>query len=410
MSMSIQRGLSPSAQKSVQLAHHLAIARGNSCVEDAHLFMGVLQVEAEEEGMVTALLEISGVTRDEVRLYALSAARDEGKAGGKIPILTTGAQRILGRAREEALAVGSPIVGNEHIFIACIRHQRGPHVGEVLRPLGLDAAKLSAHLRSLNEKPFSRGNPLNDLTQSGQKAIEAAHGAMRASFCGRISTAHLLLGVLDGEENFALDTLRTAGVDIEALKQGVRASIFNDGEIATPQKKFSPAAKRALERAKKEAAHCGHSLIGPHHLVRALLPRPASVSEKLAFGSPIDDPLEKVWSQWPVPEIERQYEKLWLQFTPEAGQTLAKAKQANRAPLSRVKVDQRWALAGALWVYVGFYSLSLFMLGFGLASLLALGGEIRKGYLLRDRSVSFCVGLVIGIFLAIIASIFFPLI
>lgn len=306
--------------------------------------MGVLQAG---DGTVAALLAISGVTLEEARLYALSAIKSEGKGNGKTPTVTTRIQRILGMARDEANRLGSPTVGNEHIFIACVRQQRGPHVGEVLRPLGLDAARLREHLRGLNEKPFSEGNPLNDLTPASKRAIDAAHAAMRASFCGRISTAHLLLGILEGQENFALSMLREAGVDIDELKREVRASIFNDGEIATPQQKFSPAAKRALERAKKEATSCNQSLIAPHHLLAALLPRPASVSEKIAFGTTTDNPLENVWSNWPVAEIQSRYEARWKPAGPAGPPTPATptSKPTNADLAAKSKSSLQFAKA-----------------------------------------------------------------
>ena len=566
----MQRGFSPAGQLSISRAQHLAVARNSGCVEDAHLFMGVLQVDSGEDGVVAALLEVSGVTREEARLYALSAVQTEGKGTQSEPLLSSGAQRVLGMAHAEAHQVGSTIVGPEHIFIACIRHRRGPHVGEVLRPLGFDAAKLREHLRGLNHsnKPYSQGNPLNHLTETSKKAVEAAHAAMRASYCGRISTAHLLLGVLANTENFAVETLQAVGVDVEALKREVRDSIFNDGEVATPQKKFSPAAKRALERAKKEATQCGTSFIEPHHLLYALLPSPASIPEKLAFGSSVDDPLEKVWPHWPVADIQSRYEARWktdasdtsvipvtepteadltdhskkaltaaqaamrasscgqmatthlllgilqdannfavetlqaakvdiealkrevrasivsdglsespqLALSPTARRALSRAKgeatvcghlfigphhllyallphaaspaenaafgsnlddpleqiwprwpvteiqrqyeklfllhasetPAAQTPANWIKLDWRWALAGAfwwIWIFVGQFGPVL--VGFGLALVLAVVGEVMRNHVLRDRSASFCVGAMAAPGLVLFASIFF---
>ncbi|HEX8464746.1 MAG TPA: Clp protease N-terminal domain-containing protein, partial [Abditibacterium sp.] len=203
------------------------------------------------------------------------------------------------------------VINPEHLFIACVAYQRGPHLGETLRPLGLDAAQLKQHLASLHasKTPYRKGNPLNSLTQQSEKAIEAAHAAMRANFSGRISTSHLLLGLLS-DENFASVTmLQDIGADLEALKCRARETIVSDGQIATPQKKFSPGAKRALERAAREAKAANHHFIGTDHLLLALLPQRETWRGKLKAGGQSFDSVEGLWTAEQVAALKGEFEK-----------------------------------------------------------------------------------------------------
>jgi ATP-dependent Clp protease ATP-binding subunit ClpA len=414
---------SVAARLTISRAQQLALSGNCTKVETGHLFLALISEEMQSDEKVSSLLQISGVALEEARMYAQSTIQTEGKGEGEgyAAQLDSGARNILDMADEEARRLGSPEIENEHLLIACLRTQRTPHVGEVLRPLGLDAAKLRQHLRELakSQRLDRSGGPLNSLTQSSKTAVEAAHAAMRASYCGRISTAHLLLGILDDPENVATETLLAAKIDIEELRKAAQASITSDGQIATPQKKFSAAAKRALDRAKKEADRCAHSFIGPQHLLFALLPRPASAKEKIAYGDIGADPLEKVWSQMPVAEIERQYQILW-----KNGKTHRPPPPTQLPAHSRsIKTDWRWLLAGVgwwLWMvpvffapHIWFFPLEIPVLillgGFGFAVFAAIAGETKRDYLMRDNYSSFVYGVLTLPVVLLVISMILPI-
>ena len=130
-------------------------------------------------------------------------------------------------------------------------------------------------------------HPLENLAPDAQNAIESAYREMRASFCGRISTLHLLLGVLN-DEKVVLE-LEKLGLDFETLKSEAKAQISQDSELATSEKRFSNGAKRALERAKTEANGRGRSQIHAEHLFAGLLPQNATWKENWTFGKDLDD-------------------------------------------------------------------------------------------------------------------------
>ncbi len=268
-------------------------AEKTGVVGEAHLFLGILD---SNDDMSAALLMMAGVSREEVRLYAQSWL-DQGVASAEKKVeFSRGVSRVLRLASQEAQRDKSPFIEPHHFFIACVSHQGGAHLGEVLRPLGLDAAKLRAHLRRMraSQKPYPRGNPLNDLAPGSKTVIEAAHLEMRASYCGRISSSHLLLGLLSDAETAGI--LQNAGCDLEDLRKKARESIQSDGEIASPQKKFSPGAKRALERAAREAKLAGRKSIKCEDLLLGLLPHDETLGEKWRARGRELDSVEGLWT------------------------------------------------------------------------------------------------------------------
>ncbi len=383
---------SPKARNAIRRAHEFAAEQHCAGVSSSHLFLGVLS-ESEPESTVSHLLILSGVSQEEARMYAQSALESLPMQGKK-PALTRSSRRILDFAAKEALRQNHSTVKIEHLFIGCIRYQRGPHVGEVLRPLGLDAAKLRDHLRGMaqSETPYQAGSPLNRLTEKSKMVIESAHEEMRASYCGRISKAHLLLGLLAEGESEVVLIIQSMGIDLEKLRQGVRTQILSDGHIASPQKKFTPASKRALERAKKEADKQEHAFIGPQHLMVALMPHSASPWEKWSYGSEMDDPLENTWKDLPIELIKTEFQRRWPSEKLPPRPVLPK-------PRSWVKVDWRWMLVGSATSAIFMFShlaLDLFASSFGLSLLVASLGELTRNYPLRDITTSLFLGLLVG--------------
>ncbi|RYG67973.1 hypothetical protein EON80_12580, partial [bacterium] len=154
---SIWDRFSPAAQATVARAQQLAVEQQSGCTGTAHLCLATLE-EIDRNRGVFLLLQVSGVPINEARLYAQSALESAAPTGEPTEF-TKGAIKVLQMADDESRSIDTRDVTVEHIFTACVRHQREPHVGEVLRPLGLDARQLRAHLRSQhNDRPFYAGN------------------------------------------------------------------------------------------------------------------------------------------------------------------------------------------------------------------------------------------------------------
>ena len=86
-----------------------------------------------------------------------------------------------------------------------------------------------------------------------------------------IGTEHLLLGLIHEGEGPAAQVLESSGISLESVRTKVgelAGSAEHGSEGARP---FSPAAKRVLELALREALQLGHNSIGTAHIFLGLL-------------------------------------------------------------------------------------------------------------------------------------------
>ena len=265
-------------------------------MESAHLLLGTLQMEPPD-ATLEALLQISGLKAEEVRLYAQSAPRSQ-KPLAPGTSMSDSVRRTIRIAGKEAYRTNSALVDVSHFFVACFNPRASPELAAVLAPLGVSAPQLSLHLRQLMRgkaaKSLMDESPLAHLTAHGQRALEVAEKTMRAQFCGRISTLHLLIGVLENSDSEAVAALQTLMIDGDELKRRAAVAAVGDGEIAGPNRRFTPATKRALDRAKAAARDGGRAQIGSADLLLGLLPQPTLLIERAQFGARPDDPAAAV--------------------------------------------------------------------------------------------------------------------
>ncbi len=163
---------------------------------------------------------------------------------------TPAARQVVVRAQDEARAFGHPWLGTEHLLLGVLAEPQAPGVG-VLTDLGVTVDTARAALRRL--VGLGRGG----------------------------------LGESDA------DALRTLGIDLDEVRRRVEAS-FGPGALdhvprrpprrrrpwrrgrcepadVTGHLPFMPRAKRALERAQREAIALGDRDIGVEHLLLGLL-------------------------------------------------------------------------------------------------------------------------------------------
>ena len=259
-----------------------------------HLLLGALQLKPPNP-QLSALFQLSGLKPEEVRLYAQAALENQQSlAPEALPALSARARNTIQMAGTEARRNNCAQVDVSHFVIACFRPQTESGLTEVLAPLGVSADQLSKHLRGLKRGKTAAviydESPLAHLTGHSERALEAAYSAMRAQFCGRISTLHLLVGILENPESDAVVALQTLMIDVGELKRRADVAATGDGQIASPNRRFTPAAKRALDRAKAAARDGGRSHIGSADLLIGLLPQPMLLIERAQFGARPDDP------------------------------------------------------------------------------------------------------------------------
>lgn len=332
----MQPQFSPQSQQVVARAKQLAGEQNSALAGEAHLFLSVLELPDAADALIAPLLALSGVSRDEARLYAQSAVEIAAPIAGQASQLSRGARKVLYNAAIRARVDSTRRIEPHDILIACVDYRgsrsvlgellyrgRPAPLGEMLRSLGFDAAQLRQHLRELKK----RQSAPDRFTHRAELALEAAHAAMRASFCGRISATHLLLGITMSGENIATETLEKAGCDLDELQQRARASIRGDGEIATHEKRYSPGAKRALERAARAAKAAGHRHIDCGYLLLGLLPARQTLGEKWRARGRELDSVDGLWTAAQAAALRGESGNV---ETHTSGETVSKSESAGK--------------------------------------------------------------------------------
>jgi ATP-dependent Clp protease ATP-binding subunit ClpA len=173
---------------------------------------------------------------------------------------TQAARQVVVRAQEEARAFGHPWLGTEHLLLGVLAEPGAPGVS-VLTDLGV-------------------------TVDTGRAALRQLVGLGRGG-----------LGESDAE------ALRALGIDLDEVRRRVEAS-FGPGALDHPPRPrarrrrprrrsrcepaaatghlvFMPRAKRALERAQREAIALGDRHIGAEHLLLGLLDPKSNMAVEL---------------------------------------------------------------------------------------------------------------------------------
>jgi ATP-dependent Clp protease ATP-binding subunit ClpA len=109
------------------------------------------------------------------------------------------------------------------------------------------------------------------FTEQARQVVILAQDEARSLRHNYIGTEHILLGLLRVDESFAASTLESLDVTLDRVRSEVIRVVSRGAEIPTGQIPFTPRAKRALELALREAISRGHRMIGPEHILLALV-------------------------------------------------------------------------------------------------------------------------------------------
>ncbi|MFC9896841.1 Clp protease N-terminal domain-containing protein [Nocardia sp. NPDC127579] len=110
------------------------------------------------------------------------------------------------------------------------------------------------------------------FTDRARKVVVAAQEQARAAGNPEISTAHLVIGLLDQPEGLGAQEIIANGVTLEAARAAARAAVpASDGSDLPALIPFDAEARKALELTFREALRLGHNYIGTEHLLLALL-------------------------------------------------------------------------------------------------------------------------------------------
>jgi hypothetical protein len=113
------------------------------------------------------------------------------------------------------------------------------------------------------------------FTDKARRTVVLAQEEARALRHDHIGTEHLLLGLLRESAGVAATALTALGIGIDEVRARVAGSSPGEpgqaGQALAGHIPFTPQAKRALERALREAMQLGHDYIGTEHILLGLV-------------------------------------------------------------------------------------------------------------------------------------------
>ncbi len=130
---------------------------------------------------------------------------------------------VLAYSKEEAIRLGNPYIGTEHLFLGILRDGEGPAV-EILTSLGVDLAGmkrvLEGSLRS--DKPLDPQQAENiPFLRASERVLKLVHLEAMAMKNDVIDTGHLLLAILKDETSLVTAKLHDQDIDYEVVKDEI---------------------------------------------------------------------------------------------------------------------------------------------------------------------------------------------
>ncbi|SHH55249.1 ATP-dependent Clp protease ATP-binding subunit [Thermosipho atlanticus] len=125
---------------------------------------------------------------------------------------------------------------------------------------------------------------LNDYTENGQRVLMSVSDILKRYKQNQMSSEHILLAILEDDENAAKDILKYLKIDLSELKSEIETFISRYGVKAaapTGQIFITPDARHVIEEAKKEAKRMGDEKIGTDHLLLAMTLLPESMTFRI---------------------------------------------------------------------------------------------------------------------------------
>ena len=184
------------ARQVVVLAQDEARALKHNYIGTEHLLLGLLR---EEEGLGARVLDLLGVTLEEVRGQVEQiVGRGEQARAGQIPF-TPRAKKVLEQALREAIGLGHNHIGTEHVLLA-LAQEEGV-AAQILAGLDVSHEKIrdkilrpiSPSVVDPQRQPRPLPRPAGRAAQWRSMAAMLIHGPARRQFAGR-ATAYFVIG------------------------------------------------------------------------------------------------------------------------------------------------------------------------------------------------------------------------
>lgn len=132
-------------------------------------------------------------------------------------------REIMFHSHEEAVKMGNPYIGLEHIFLGIIDDKDNNAV-QILRNMDLDVEvfreKLEASIKSV--PIMSKNNDNLPLTKQAERALKFTYLVAKEFNSDQVTSEHLMLAILHDDNNIISQRLEYEGVTFEKYKKEVR--------------------------------------------------------------------------------------------------------------------------------------------------------------------------------------------
>ena len=155
-------------------------------------------------------------------------------------------QDIIQHSREEAVKMGNPYIGLEHIFLGIV-DDRDSNAVQILINLELDIEafrqKLEASIKT-NNTVLGNTNNL-PLTKQAERALKFTYIVAKDFNCEQVASEHLMLAILHDDNNIVSQRLEYEGItfnkykkEVEKLMPNYPAKSKNEDMVSEPTNVF----------------------------------------------------------------------------------------------------------------------------------------------------------------------------
>jgi ATP-dependent Clp protease ATP-binding subunit ClpB len=216
------------AAEALQQAAALARSKGNPVINDAHLFLALLQ---QDEGIVVPLLQKAGLNVTQLQAETeREIERFPKQSGGADPTISRELSRVLDRADEESKSLGDAYVSTEHLLLA-LAEEKNTTARQLLSAAGVSRKDLLAALegvrgahRVTDQEPENKYQALQRFTRD---LTELARKGKLDPVIGRDEEIRRVMQVLSRRTKNNPVLIGEPGVGKTAIAEGLAQRIVN---------------------------------------------------------------------------------------------------------------------------------------------------------------------------------------